>query len=273
MPNPEEIIAADINDASLRVGELFENVKAEDGVLKLDRPVHLMIQEPERSTNTAFKHNPADALVNALGVVAGCTPGGYLEKCLGRQFDPVLTLACLPSFYDGGGFMDAWRFMIEYSVVKRRGKPYLNCWVCYETADTYDFLIEDFTTVSLCMQAFAKQLDLPMGYLKINVIRPTCIEDNLQHIGWLPTGDTLGLTPLLFGHLICDDFMRELKELTHGEPVIGMKSSFLRRAVCPSIEILKAMNNNDLAHAKEQAKSLPKGLEYTVAVNEFLGSL
>jgi hypothetical protein len=279
---PEKVIAQDISDATSRVGELFHEAIEEFGdpdeapnpeqpVIDLGQPLHISIECPEHSTNYAIAHNPLDVLVNSLGVFAGCVPGEYIEHILGRPFRPIRTAALMPVFLESvTELCVAGHFSIAYATVDRRGQRYLDGFIRYETAEVYEFLIEDFATVSICMQAIANNLDVCVGRLQINVAVPTCRRDNLEHFNWIDSSDVLGTTPLVFGHLITGDFTRELQELMQGAPPIGMKSSFLRRAVIPAICILAAINNDQQDRAKEIARSLPAKLEWTIAVNEFL---
>ena len=282
---PEKVIAQDINDATSRVGELFHEAIEEFGdpdeapnpeqpVIVLGQPLHISIERPEHSTNCEIAHNPVDVLVNAIAVLSGCVPGGKIEDILGRPFRPVRTAALLPVLMNQmTDLCVAGHFSIAYAIVDRGGQRHLDAEVCYETAEVYEFLVEDFATVSICMQSVANNLDIGVGHLRIKVIKPTCMRENLEHFNWMEQGQVLGTTSLVFGLLITDGFMRELAELMDGTLPIGMKSSFLRRAVIPAIRILKALNNDQLAEAKVIARSLPANLEWTVAVTEFLKGL
>tara|TARA_R110000868_G_scaffold148839_3_gene371028 strand:- start:10274 stop:11125 length:852 start_codon:yes stop_codon:yes gene_type:complete len=282
---PEKVIAEDINDATSRVGELFHEAIEEFGdpdeapnpvqpVIDLGQPIHVSIECPEQSTNCEIAHNPVDVLVNALAVLSGCVPGRKIEDMLGRPFRPVRTAALLPVLMNQTtDLYVAGHFSIAYAVVDYNGLRLLDAEVCYETAEVYEFLVEDFATVSICMQAVARNLGIGVGHLRINVEKPTCLRENLEHFNWMDQGQVLGTTSLVFGPLITDGFMRELGELLEGTLPIGMQSSFLRRAVIPAILILEALNNDKLAEAKVIARSLPANLEWTVAVTEFLKGL
>jgi len=272
----EKIIAQDINDASARVRELFgepDGVDETDTDLRMKTALAICIQNPDISTNTHIAHNPAAVILDALGVLADVPVNSPLTCTLGRPRQPIDRTPCVIDVPYIAIEQDcAGPFRICYSVREGSGADWLDCHLFYNEAETYDFLVQHFAIASVCLQFMAESRNMYIGNLHIRVLRPTMPKQMLSHFDWISPSLTMDLTPLRTGPFLqSTGALTELRDvLTCDEPPTGISSPFIRKLVAPAMMIQNALNKDDHVAVDILRRSLPVGLDWTVAINAFL---
>lgn len=261
---PEKIVAQTIAGASEHFIELInEDCEVTETHLKLKTPLHILIEDPVAAVNTFVCHNPMDVLVNALWVLTGCLDQDRAEKILGRPARPL-----------GGSVLiynkkelarSAGHFQIRYSTSEVKGITRLDASIVYEAADAYEFLIEDFAAVSLCLQYLASKYGFGVGRIRISVNEPSVHKEHVDSFYWDSDGWSLDLHNFYLCDVDTDRLIAEAHLAMELSSPIGIRTKFLRRIVMPAMTAMLKIHEQELDDAHYFVESMPRMLDWSVA--------
>ena len=270
----DKIIAQTIAGASEHFIELInEDGEVSETHLNLKSPIDILVEDPTASVNTFICHNPMDVLLYSLWVLTGCRDQGRIEKILGRPVRP-LTGPVL-TYTNEDVFCDAGRFQIKYRTRPGNlGSTRLDASIVYKSADAYEFLIEDFGAVSLCLQYLAAKHGFAVGRIRISVSEPSVHKEHVDSFYWDADGWSIGLHNFYLADLGCNEREtlagadRLISEahlaMELGSP-IGIRTKFLRRVAIPAMTALLKINEQELDDARYFVESMPRMLDWSVA--------
>jgi len=268
----EKIIAQTIAGASEHFLELInEDHEVTETHLKLKSPLHILIEDPIALVNTFIAHNPLDVLVYSLWVLTGCRNSERAEKILGRPVRPINNSVMT---YTGKEIVrNAGHFQIRYSTVKAKGLTRLDVSMHYESADAYEFLVEDYGATSLCLQYLAAQYGFGVGHVRISVNQPSVHKEHVDAFCWDTDGWSIGLN----NFYLCDtDPSRLLSEaylVMEMSPPIGIRTKFLRKVAIPALNALQKIQDQEIDDAHYYVQSMPRMLDWTAASQKWFSEV
>jgi hypothetical protein len=265
---PEKIIANTITGASEHFIELInEGCNVSETHLILANPVSILVEDPTACVNTFIRHNPLDVLLHALWVLTGCQDKRGIEKLLDRTVRDIP----LRKLFVVGRHIETDRFAVRFCFTEgNENRRYLDAYVYYEEAEAYEFLIEDFATISMCLQFFAASLGCGVGHVRIKVDRPMVHKENVDQFYWnIESGWYIGLANFQICDVELDRFISEATLLTQTHQAIGFRTRFLRRVALPAVQALYRINEPNYEAAYFSIRSMPGGVDWSAAAMQW----
>ena len=268
----EKILAQTIAGASEHFIELInEDCEVTETHLKLKTPIHILIEDPNAPVNTLICHNPMDVLIYSLWVLTGCRDQGRVEKILGRPVRPLG--GAVLSYTDKELIRNAGHFQIRYSTADDKGLTRLNASVVYDSANAYEFLIEDFAVVSLCLQYLAAKHKFGVGHVRISVNEPSVHKEHVDAFYWDSEGCSIGLHNFYLCDVDADRLIAEAHLAKELSSPIGIRTKFLRRVVMPAMTAMLKINGQELDDAHYFVESMPRMLDWSVASKQWFSEV
>jgi len=260
----EKILAQTIAGASEHFIELInEDCEVTETHLKLKTPLHILIEDPNAPVNTLICHNPMDVLVHSLWVLTGCLNQDRVEKILGRPVRPLG--GAVLSYTDKELIRDVGRFQIRYSTADVKGLTRLNASIVYDDADAYEFLVEDFGVISLCLQYLAAKHGFGVGHIRISINEPSVHKEHVDSFYWDSDGWSIGLHSFYLCDVDADRLVAEAHLAMELNSPIGIRTKFLRQVAMPAMTALIKINEQELDDAHYFVESMPRMLDWSVA--------
>lgn len=260
----EKILAQTIAGASEHFIELInEDCEVTETHLKLKTPLHILIEDPNAPVNTLICHNPMDVLVYSLWVLTGCLNQDRVEKILGRPVRPLG--GAVLSYTDKELIRNAGHFQIRYSTADVKGLTRLNASIVYDSADAYEFLVEDFGVISLCLQYLAAKHGFGVGHIRISVNEPSVHKEHVDSFYWDSDGWSIGLHSFYLCDVDADRLVAEAHLAMELNSPIGIRTKFLRQVAMPAMTALIKINEQELDDAHYFVESMPRMLDWSVA--------
>ena len=268
----EKILAQTIAGASEHFIELInEDCEVTETHLKLKPPLPILIEDPNAPVNTLICHNPMDVLIYSLWVLTGCRDQGRVEKILGRPVRPLG--GAVLSYTDKELIRNAGHFQIRYSTADDKGLTRLNASVVYDSANAYEFLIEDFAVVSLCLQYLAAKHKFGVGHVRISVNEPSVHKEHVDAFYWDAEGWSIGLHNFYLCDVDADRLIAEAHLAMELSSPIGIRTKFLRRVVMPAMTAMLKINGQELDDAHYFVESMPRMLDWSVASKQWFSEV
>lgn len=257
---PEKILAQTIAGASEHFIELInEDCEVTETHLVLKGPLDILVEDPTVAVNTFICHNPMDALINALWVLTQCANPGRIEKMLGRPVREVRPEVLL--FTADGLWFNAGHFRIRYAESDGRLDAHLR----YESGDAYEFLVEDFASISLCLQFLAATHGFGVGKVRISVERPSVHKEHVDCFYWDSDGWSIGLHNFYLTDIDPNRLLSETFLALEDAPPFGLRTKFVRRVCLPAISAMQNLQEQRTEEAEYYVRSMPGMLDWSVA--------